>query len=75
MNVKKIKDMNHIYQCELYCKEEDRPIMPYEQIFNGNMKQQIYVYKKFKQNLEKREQLKTTSNPCDSFSPLLCSKG
>ena len=69
------EDMNHIYQCDLYCKEEDRPIMPYEQIFNGNMKQQIYVYKKFKQNLEKREQLKTTSNPCDSFSPLLCSKG
>ena len=68
------EDMNHIYQCELY-NEKDSPIMPYEQIFNGNMKQQIYVYKKFKQNLERREQLKTTSNPCDFYSPLLCSKG
>ena len=46
--------MKHIYDCELF-NEKDRPIMPYEQIFNGNMKQQIYVYKKLKQNLERRE--------------------
>ena len=64
----KKEDMEHIYICEIY-NEEDRPILPYVKIFNGNLNQQIEVYRKFKQNLEKRG--KVTSNPCDLNSPLL----
>ena len=67
--------MNHIYECELYNKEE-KTNLPYEKIFNGNLRQQIYVYKKFKQNLQKREEMNVIiSSPCDLNSPLLYSKG
>ena len=42
----------------------------------GNLREQLFVYKKFKQNLQKREQrMEIISNPCDLISPLLCSKG
>ena len=63
----KLEDMQHIYMCELWNKVE-QPLLSYEKIFNGNLKQQIAVYKKFKQNMLRRET--KTSNPCDSSSPL-----
>ena len=61
-------NMEHIYICEIY-NEEDKPILPYEKIFNGNLNQQIEVFRKFQQNMKRRENLK--SNPCDLDSPLL----
>ena len=70
----KNENMLHIYQCELY-KKEKQPLFPYEKIFNGNLKEQIEVYRKFKQNLQTREEIKEKiSNPCDN-SPLYISKG
>ena len=67
--------MNHIYECELF-KEGEQNKLPYEKNFNGNLREQLFVYKKFKQNLQKREQrIEIISNPCDLISPLLCSKG
>ena len=66
-----IETMSHIYHCELY-NEENQPALPYEKIYCGNLNEQIEVYKKFKQNLEKRETMKQTSNPCD-FGPLFYS--
>ena len=60
--------MIHIYECDILNKEEKMTV-PYEMIYNGNLRQQLDVYKKFKQNMDKREQLKveTISNPCDSL--------
>ena len=46
--------MKHIYECEIL-NENEKPNIPYEKIFNGNIKQQIEVYRKFKQNMEKRK--------------------
>ena len=34
----KLEDMQHIYMCELWNKEE-QPLLSYEKIFNGNLKQ------------------------------------
>ena len=68
-----LEKMAHIYECDLYNNE--KLIIPFEKIFNENLKEQIEVYEKFKQNMKKRKLLKETSYPCDLFDPLLCSKG
>ena len=57
--------MQHIYHCEQF-NEQNEPIVPYERIFNGKLKEQIEVYRKFKQNLLKREKLKEQENPVTS---------
>ena len=67
-----IEDMAHIYECGLYNMKT--PEIPFEKIFEGNLKQQIEVYNKFAQNLETRN-LKRTSYPGDHYDPLLYSKG
>ena len=63
-----IENMKHIYECKILNKNKKIGI-PYENIYNGNLQQQIEVYRKFKENLIKRKQFKdeTISNPCDSF--------
>ena len=58
------EDMSHIYNCEML--NIDEPNLSYETIYTGNMKQQIEVYKIFKQNLDKREFIKSEiETPCD----------
>ena len=57
----KIENMKQIYQCEQF-NEQIEPKLPYEKIFNGKLKEQIEVYRKFKQNLLKREKLKEQEN-------------
>ena len=50
--------------CEMLKKSETN--LPYEKIFNGNMKQQIEVYNIFKENLDQRETIRSKINfPCD----------
>ena len=55
------EEMTHIYNCEMLKKCETE--LTYEKIFIGNMKQQIEVYKIFKQNLEQREILRSKCDP------------
>ena len=52
------EDMQHIYICDLLSEDKKYEDLPYNKIFNGNLEQQTTVYKIFKHNLEKREQLK-----------------
>ena len=63
-----IESMKHIYECKILNMNKEITI-PYENIYNGNIKQQIEVYKRFKENLINREKLKNEiiSNPCDSL--------
>jgi hypothetical protein len=71
----KREDMLHIYECELY-NQKEKPTIPFEKIYNGNLNEQITVYKKFKQNMIKREEDEATSDPCDQLDPLyIFSKG
>ena len=67
-----LEKMVHIYECDLYNNE--KLIIPFERIFNGNLNEQIAVYEKFKQNMEKRKHLNETSYPCDLSDPLLYSR-
>ena len=58
------EDMEHIYQCEIYNDEQVN--IPYKQIYNGSINEQITVFRKFEENLQKRQQLKRkTDLPCD----------
>ena len=63
------EDMVHIYECEQYNMEN--PEIPFEKIFDGNLKQQITVYNKFAQNLKTRNNLKQTSNPGNHFDCMI----
>ena len=59
------EDMQHIYNCEILNKEKQERI-PYEKIFNGNLDQQIEIWKIFKQNMENRNIAISKINlPCD----------
>ena len=60
----KIEDMVHIYNCEVLDNKQTN--LQYEAIFMGNITQQIEVFKRFEENLEKRENIKTENKPpCD----------
>ena len=59
----KLETMLHIYNCEVYNTKQK---LHYDKIFNGNLNQQIEIFKQFEVNLEKREDLKNRNQcPCD----------
>ena len=51
------ENMQHVYSCKLLNNKSEE--FSYNYLFNGNIQQQIKVYKRFKNNLEEREKLKT----------------
>ena len=63
------EDMKHIYECEKYGGKKNK--IPFEKIFNGNLNEQIAVYNEFKQSMENRKKLNTTSPPWYQFVSLL----
>ena len=68
-----IEDMAHIYFCKSLNQNE--PEIIYEKIYNGNLKSQVEVYKRFKKNLETRETMKERKDfPCDPCDPLNCNQ-
>ena len=52
-----LETMKHIYDCEIL-NGETKPKIKYEKIYNGEIEEQIEVFRKFEENLEKREKLK-----------------
>ena len=65
------EDMYHIYNCKLYNMKQ--PEIPFDRIFMGNLNEQIMVFRKFSENMEKRNNMKQISNPRDPCDPLLYS--
>ena len=57
---------NYKYPKQILNKDEKTTVQ-YEKVYNGNLRQQLEVYKIFKQNMMRREQLndEITSYPCD----------
>ena len=53
----KQEDMKHIYSCEIPNNGEN-PEIEYEKIFEGNIGEQIKVFRQFERNFEKRKILK-----------------
>ena len=69
------EDMTHIYSCE-YLNEEETNIK-FEKIFNGNMIEQMKVFRTFEKNMNKRNERKSENKnpPGDPFcDPLNCGK-
>ena len=67
--------MSHIYSYEYLNIEETE--LEYEKIFNGNITEQISIFRRFENNLKARNEtrLETETNdlPCDQFNdPLNC---
>ena len=44
------EDMQHIYQCELLSDNNNEKVIPYNKIYNGNLKEQ----KKYTRSLKKK---------------------
>ena len=66
----KKEDMQHIYDCEKY--NENKPSIQYEKLFHGNLKEQVSVYEKISENLEKRN--KQQSLPFGQVDQLSCTE-
>ena len=70
-----IENMEHIYLCKKMNSKQ--PEIEYKNIYNGQLKQQIEVYKRFNGNIEEREKLKNIENPqeilnCDPLYSIEC---
>ena len=50
------ENIEHIYTCKLLDKEQVE--IPYSQLYNGSIENQISVYLSFRKNMNKREKLK-----------------
>ena len=69
--------MSHIYFCDYLNIEETE--LEYRKIFNGNITEQISIFRRFEHNLKKRNEIRleketeTNNLPCDQFiDPLNC---
>ena len=69
------ENMHHIYLCNSI--NNIKPEIPYNEIYNGNLKNQIYIFKRMENNLKIREKIKEQKekHPCDPCDPLYCQYG
>ena len=66
-----IETMSHIYYCESL--NEKKPNIIYNELYNGNLNNQIQIYRRLETNIEKVREIKTKHNfPCDLSDPLDC---
>ena len=64
------EDMTHIYNCKML--NSDEPNLNYEKIFNGNIGEQIAIFRRFENNLKMREQILNKNLPCDPNTVIRC---
>ena len=67
-----LETMEHLYYCEIL--GSDKTETEYKKIYNGNIHEQIKVFRIFENKLETRNKLKDSS-PCDPACDLLISVG
>ena len=72
-----LENMPHLYSCEYL--NETKPIIPYDKLNNGSLKDQIEIFHRFEHNMEIRTELKQkmetgqVNSPCDhDTDPLNC---
>ena len=66
--------MPHIYSCKLI--NNIKPNIDYNEIYNGNFKNQMEILRRMTNNLEKRNQMKEKEiYPCDPCDPPYCQYG
>ena len=52
--------MSHIYSCEYLNIEEIQ--LEYEKLFNGNISEQISIFRRFENNLKARNKIRLETN-------------
>ena len=52
------ESMPHLYSCQYL--NESEPIIPYDKLNNGSLKDQIEIFNRFEHNMEIRTELKQT---------------
>ena len=69
----KLQLVKHIYECKLL-NNENQPNLKYENIFNGQLTEQIEISRRFTHNMKIREEIKNDNliTPCD-LSEIHCS--
>ena len=60
------EEMSHIYECK-QLNNKKQQLTPYTKIYNGNLKEQISVYKRMSENLKNREK---QCHPCGLYDQL-----
>ena len=60
--------MEHIFECQILSNGVQKNLK-FNQIYNGNLSEQIEVFRIFENNLERRENLEIIL-PCDLSDPL-----
>ena len=65
-----IENISHIYECKLLNQIETK--ISYNEVYNGNLNNQIEILRRLEKALEKRIELKTNIFPCDLRDPLDC---
>ena len=66
----KIESISHIYECKSVNQLE--PKIPYNEIYNGNLNNQLEIFRRLEISLENRTKMKTNISPCDPCDPLDC---
>ena len=67
-----LETMSHIYSCKSLNQTEMIRIN-YEEIYNGNLRNMIEIFRRMEINLKKRTEIKSRKPfPCDPSDPLYC---
>ena len=60
----------YINECKSLNQTEAK--IPYNEIYNGNLNNQIEIFRRLEISLENRTKMKTNIYPCDPCDPLDC---
>ena len=67
----KQENISHLYSCEIL--NEKKTTISFDEIFNGNLNNQMEIFRRMENNLEERMRKKTENNfPCDLSDHLDC---
>ena len=67
-----LETISHIYSCKFLNKKEFR--IQYNEFYNGNLEQQIEIFRRLEKSLEIRNEIKARKDkfPCDLSDPPYC---
>ena len=64
------ENISHIYECKSLNEQQAK--LPYNKIYNGNLNNQLEIFRRLEKSLKERDKVKTNIFPCDPRDPLDC---
>ena len=64
------ENISHIYECKSLNEQQAK--LPYNEIYNGNLNNQLEIFRRIEKSLKERDKMKTNIFPCDPRDPLNC---